>query len=447
MKTDINDSLLRQAIWESYKRICYYSKEPIKINEMELDHVIPKFLLKKPLEKTKVFESLNLPLDFDILDIKNIVPCTFEENRKKGTNILSNTTSILGDIKCKLKVIEKIYWKLKKEQENSRSLSYLSESVKSGELSPEESYNFITNIKPIYDKSESYLDDFFNAHFSSSTERVFLNGFLPRPNKKSASCCVSFKSIEIRGVMITLTEEKVIELTNLSHRKATLQKKTSSIDFPELKNTVFFNYNGVNFFLDVHEINEFYDLLDRYKKKIEVHKQKLDEYYGVGKFKLSKSKNGYRLGKIKRRLWFLMLKFANEHDYDSGNTSWHMFDSNDTRLRVNSGRNINQKYNEGFHASFIPEQIENTDYFDFMSNDDQMWLVWNQSEPNSRNRDFKNYSIKNVWNAEMSYQWIKEEFIPYIIWSYEVSKKDKILKYRSYERYKSNFEIDKYIWL
>ena len=39
------------------------------------------------------------------------------------------------------------------------------------------------------------------------------------------------------------------------------------------------------------------------------------------------------------------------------------------------------------------------------------------------NRNPTRYSVKNIWNAEMSYQWITEEFIPYIIWSYKVSKK------------------------
>ncbi|MCR1024284.1 hypothetical protein NQT66_05660 [Cellulophaga baltica] len=446
MKIDINDSLLRQAIWESYKGICYYSKKPIKIYEMELDHVIPKSLLKIPSEKKKVLESLNLPLDFDILDIKNIVPCIFEENRKKGTIILPNTTNILGDIERKLNSIEKIYKKLKKEVQNNRYLSCLSESVKSGELNIEEAYSIITNIKP-YSQFESYLDNFHHAHFSSSTKRVFLNGSLPRPNKESSSCCISFKSREISGFMLTLTEEKIFELTNPSHREKTYKKRPHPKDSPELKNTVFFNYNGANFFLDINEMMEFYSLLDRYRTKIEIHRQKLNEYYGVEKFKLSNSKNDYRLGKIKRRLWFLMLRFASEYDNASGNTSWHMFDSNNnTRLRVNSGINFNQKYNAGFHASFIPEQIEHTYYYDFKSNDDEMWLLWNQTEPNGWNRDFKNYSIKNVWNAEISYKWITEEFIPYVIWSYEVSKKDKILKYRTYERYKSSFEIGKYIW-
>lgn len=71
-----------------------------------------------------------------------------------------------------------------------------------------------------------------------------------------ASCCTSFKSHEIRGLMFTLDEEQIFELTNGSHKKTTLKQRPGSRDSPELQNTVFFDYQVVKFLLDIYEMND-----------------------------------------------------------------------------------------------------------------------------------------------------------------------------------------------
>ena len=95
---------------------------------------------------------------------------------------------------------------------------------------------------------------------------------------------------------------------------------------------------------------------------------------------------------------------------------------------------------------FLPEQVEQNDFCDFKYADDEMWIVWNKMKPNEGGGSFTSYYIRDRWNAEMAYNWLTKEFIPYLIWHYEISKTDKYLKFGIYKKFKSKFEIDKYIW-
>ena len=445
MKLKLNDPLVKLSIWEVYSRKCYYSDMPIKLAEMELDHVIPKHLLNNPLELEAVLDKFHLPKDYDILNIENVVPCTRNENKRKGTEILPHTPSILIDINRKLKSVKSIHNKILKEGNIEKYKSFLKSGVESGDAEIEEVHYFLRDEKPVYQVSESYNDDFHHAHYCRSTKRIFLNGFLPKPSSEVSSCCVSFKSLEIRGLMFTLTEEDVFELTDPKHKEETLRIQPNAEHYPNLKGTAFFKFKGVNFFLDINEIHEFYDVLSTYRKKIEIHKSLLNKFLGIEKFALSRAGDNYRLGKIKRGLWVLMLKFAKEYDFDRGDSEWHIFDAKHNMLLVSSGRDCS-KYNLGFHTMFLPEQVERDNFQDFRHVDDEIWILWNKMMPNAGGGNFTSYSIKDRWNAKMSFQWLTKEFIPYVIWYYKVSKKDKLFKYVSYNRFQFQFDVGHYIW-
>ena len=59
----------------------------------------------------------------------------------------------------------------------------------------------------------------------------------------------------------------------------------------------------------------------------------------------------------------------------------------------------------------------------------------------------EDYSIRDRWNASITYEWLINEYIPYLIWFYEIKKRDKILTYRnSFEFYKKTFDVGRYIW-
>jgi hypothetical protein len=444
MELNPDKILVRQAIWEVYYRRCYYSDVSIKIHELQLDHVIPLHLLKKPKELQKTLKQFKLPADFRVKSILNVVPCLPKENSRKGKDILPNTTLILNDIKRKLKNVETRYIQLLKEDNEAKSLSLYKKAIKTSNTKPEELHDFLMDTKPVYDELESYLNDFHYAHYSCSTKRVFLNGILPKPSTEVASCCVNFKSLELRDLMFTINEHDVFELAKPEHKKRTLEIQPNPKHDPELAGTAFFIFNGVNFFLNIDEIHQFYDLINRYCEKVKIHRKLVHEYYGGENFEYSRPVDGYRLGKINRNLWRLMMKFAKKFDFDKGNSKWHMLDARNNAFMVTTNKTC-QKYNSGFHTMLVPEQITDHFYQDFRYPDNDMWIVWRKKEPHVRN-GAKSYSVKDKWNASVTFDWLTKEYIPYLVWYYETKKKVKFLRYRySFDRFKNEFDVSSYI--
>ena len=100
---------MRQAIWEAYDGICFYSKIPVTISEMQLDHVIPRHLLKNKEECHSVFKRFNLSETFEIDSLLNIVPCSLVQNKMKGVGLREDTNNILIYVKSKWNKIERNY--------------------------------------------------------------------------------------------------------------------------------------------------------------------------------------------------------------------------------------------------------------------------------------------------------------------------------------------------
>ena len=81
------DHLLRVAIWQAHGQRCAYTGDPIRFQELELDHVIPKRLEKSPEQLEQILRELKLPSDFDIDSIENLLPSSGYTNRRKGSSI------------------------------------------------------------------------------------------------------------------------------------------------------------------------------------------------------------------------------------------------------------------------------------------------------------------------------------------------------------------------
>ena len=95
----------REALLLVYFSKCFYCTFTIKLEEMEVDHVIPESKLNDP----SVLSQYGLPTTFDICGYENLVPACSKCNGRKRDNPLAvgQAAIFLGQIAKKVILLEK----------------------------------------------------------------------------------------------------------------------------------------------------------------------------------------------------------------------------------------------------------------------------------------------------------------------------------------------------
>lgn len=134
-------SIHRHAIWTVHREECYICKEPLPFKELEIDHVIPKFLKENPAELAEVKKQFGLQDAFDIDGFENLLPSCRKCNQRKGSKpwkpspliqmTLDNASDKAADV---LRVIDKTL----KTKNVEKALIALQALHESGELTPED---------------------------------------------------------------------------------------------------------------------------------------------------------------------------------------------------------------------------------------------------------------------------------------------------------------------
>lgn len=81
----------RAAIYSTHGERCYLCSKPLNLKTMEVDHVIPESLLKKPAELQVALNAFGLPPDFDLNSFANWLPACGPCNGKKNDLVFEPT--------------------------------------------------------------------------------------------------------------------------------------------------------------------------------------------------------------------------------------------------------------------------------------------------------------------------------------------------------------------
>jgi hypothetical protein len=73
---------LRAAIWRANDSRCFFCREVVTFRELEIDHLIPRAISQSKL--TELIVSMELPVDFHLDHMLNLVPTHGDCNRRKG---------------------------------------------------------------------------------------------------------------------------------------------------------------------------------------------------------------------------------------------------------------------------------------------------------------------------------------------------------------------------
>ena len=180
----------RTALWLAYGKKCFYSEGPLEYCDMEIDHLVPEWLLDSPEELAKLMERLGLEDDFEINSYLNWVPVKNRLNRRKGDIGFSesNLRYYLELIRAKQGNIEDELDKLNRQGNNVKILTAIGAQIENGFLSKEEVYRFVEGIKGNTTTSEPIIvslglliedlgKDDFNIHEVEEITTTIVNRF------------------------------------------------------------------------------------------------------------------------------------------------------------------------------------------------------------------------------------------------------------------------------
>lgn len=129
----------REALFHAHCGKCFYTRSPLNIRSFQIDHIIPQSLISDPIKLAKVKAALQLPADFDLLGLENLVPVAPERNLQKSDIVFDEHSAryylaLAGEKKAS---VEKKLAEIERRNSGGKALVLLQEALESGKLSPD----------------------------------------------------------------------------------------------------------------------------------------------------------------------------------------------------------------------------------------------------------------------------------------------------------------------
>jgi|HubBroStandDraft_6_1064221.scaffolds.fasta_scaffold135659_1 hypothetical protein len=134
------DSFERRAIWEAHGKRCAYCGQPLSFAELQIDHILPRALLKDDEQWDRIRGEQGLPAEFNLLGYENVQPsCRACNERKSAQPFPSGRTAIeLGVARRTKGQIEALIKRFKKADQNDKLRFAIAGAIESGHLSEHE---------------------------------------------------------------------------------------------------------------------------------------------------------------------------------------------------------------------------------------------------------------------------------------------------------------------
>ncbi|KAB2489637.1 HNH endonuclease [Priestia endophytica] len=422
---------IRYALWQAYKRKCAICGKPIEYTNLHVDHILAESLEKNSEELNKVLKKYKLTNNFDINSLYNLRPacsyCNIQKSNHESPKEI--TYRLLRKAKNKIKDIERGIKQFKEDAAYALKVEAMRGLVANGELKIEEYIDQVNNFIADYGQDYIEIDNKLNNFRLIKQHSVMLEGNLPTLNDPEGNCLFTFNSFYIRGVQISLSHKEILQVLYKGVKTSfKLLMRPYIVDKLD-ENNFLIQLGGCRFNLNASETNHLCNVIDKFiyeylnaLKKIEKTLQS-EEFIPVNDEKLK-----YKLIKINKNIWKLMLEFAQEHDNYHGEGYWHIFDSSGRNMLKIYNKLPTDRYNSGFHC-FIHSLVEDSHSWE-PSND--VWLVWWYIGEDEE------FGIRTYWTVQQTYNWLTKEFIPFVLYNFNKPfKKEKV----SFEEYREQNNI------
>lgn len=432
---------VRYALWQAYQRRCAICHEDLfNYSDLEVDHIIAESVGNDDEKLKDVLKTYELPADFDLHSLENLRPAHSKCNNKKRHNEAPKeiTAQLLRIAKSKLRDVKKQIKRFEEDAKYALNIEAVRSHLKNGDINLEQYVDRINNYIADYGVEEFKSQTEYSSHVYYKNKTVMLEGYLPKVKEPKGSCLLTFNSFYIRGTKISLGHKEILK--NLYPGSQTpIEFEMRSYIIAKINDDSFIVQLGNSrFTLNIDELKNLCSVIDKFiieyitaLENIENHLQANE--FTPHQYDLTK----YQLIKIQKDLWTAMLEFSRRNDYELGNTKWHVFDaSGKNMLKVYIKEKTNM-YDEG-HKCIIHSFIEESYSWE---PSDYVWLVW--WDINHSNE----YKLREYWNVKQTYDWLTEEFLPYVIFNQtKPYKKSKLFFKRelSYDEFKKSFNITGY---
>lgn len=413
------DPRLRYALWKAHEfREHYYGNE-LEFADLEVDHIIPASLKKNPEKLKEYLKLMNLDDDFEVDSILNYVPTNRFINNRKSNGLLPPAIAVfaLNKAKSVSKKVVKYIELFDKDIKINEIITNLKTSIKS-EQEIEYVYDLITDDKEQFEDNEyvSEGDDF--KPYQRSIKRISLDGFLPSFRDIEASCLFLFRTISIRGCMISLNNNQIINQLFKGTKTNPEYNLRGVVSHPTKKDGYYIQLGNNRFILSTEETYELCTIIDDFTEEYMESLIEVEEKLGTMNFK--KSRNGaYKLIKINTELWKMIVQFMKKNDAYNASGEWSIFEPNEYMIKVYSQNH--KRYRNGYHAIINLERSYDDIFDNYSIPNNEIWLVWKPHFKMYSLNEVQNINVRNNWNAQITFKWLTEELIPMVIYENTVS--------------------------
>ncbi len=130
----------RHAIWTVHGEKCYQCGQPVDLQSMQVDHVIPQSVEHEPETLAMVLQELGRPECFNLHGFENLLPCCAPCNRRKSDTLWQPSLAIqreLQNAEAKTSRVEGLIEETKKKRDISILLNELEQFRDDGTLTGE----------------------------------------------------------------------------------------------------------------------------------------------------------------------------------------------------------------------------------------------------------------------------------------------------------------------
>lgn len=418
--------LLRMAIWEAHGRRCVYDAIPIGWDEVEIDHILPQSLWRDVTKKRQVFEILVLGDEFSPHDLSNLIPCRALRNGQKSDWVFEPGSVRFFRQLAEEKKTEVKRWmaKLSEQREQDRIRSEAEAACDANPPLKEKLLAALAATEP-YNNEDYITTD--RVRFARS--RVLIDCFLPI-DESYGSLLISINTLYLHRVQITLDARQILGSLLRGWGTPLELKQRGFIIGPraDQSNEWIVHIAGATMFLTTDELRQLCEVVDLLAPHFfkTLHAREIAE--GTLSFAPDGPRN-VRLLTIKRPLWAAILEFAREHDYEKGDSPWHIFDAGGHGhikivQRTPNGRII------PFEAYIYPASDESDADGPMTEPEDDVCLCWDASQ--SRLYDGAPGSSSIGWTAETTHHWLAEKLIPEVIGRFPREKPSLLDRFRQF---------------
>lgn len=409
-----NEPAVRYAIWNAYNRRCQITKKLIEsITDMEVDHIISVDIFKDK-EKIKLY---NLPKDFNIDGLENLRPVLRVWNREKSNQELPSELVILNLLKAKKirKLVEREIEKYHEEKKYALNIEAIKETIRNKEITLEEFIDQMNDYQVDFGEEIIRTENNFINSIEVNSHTVRISAHLPRVEEREGNCLFTFNSFYLRNVNITLSHQEILK-TLYKGLKTPLELLMRPYILENcLENeykTYIITIGGCVFNLDKFEVNHLIRAIDifleSYIKSIKKIECKLES---SSFYPMLYNLNNYKLICITPNLFEQIILFTEKHDYESGESKWHIFDAHGKMIKV-------YDKNSGKYRCIIYGISENHDRYSWYKSQSDVWLVW----------DYMANSSEDLWSAKETYTWLIKDLIPAVETFFQTPSKGKIFR-------------------